>query len=1004
MGRGRSATGAVTRPIGRALVLPALLTLLVLLALLALGSPLLADSDFRYRTVRTKNLRLVYMFADQEYILPHLARCFENSFQYHQRMFDYVPSEEVTIYLNDSDDYGYAGTTTIPNNWITLGIEPFESVYETSPTNERMNWVMNHELVHVVASDQAAGTDRFFRKLFQGKVSPSDEDPVSIFYSYLTNPRRYAPRWYHEGLAVFLETWMAGGIGRALGGYDEMVFRAMVLGGSYFYDVVGLESEGTTNDFQIGQNSYLYGTRFISHLAYYYGPEQVIAWGRRDEGSKGYFSSQFKQIFGVSLDDEWSRWIEWEHRWQHENLDRIRQYPTTPYRILARRALGSVSRAFCDVERGKLLAAVNYPGEFAHVAAIDLNSGRAEKICEIATPALYYVSSLAYDDSTGTIFFTTDNSRQWRDLNAVDVATGRTRVLVENCRTGDLAFCRRDRNLWGVQHHNGRSRLVRFPPPYDDWQEILILPYGKDMFDLDVSPDGRFLSATLVEISGRQWLVKLDTAALLAGGGDYFEFLWEFPNGGPANFVFSPDGRYLFGTSYYTGASNVFRFDLSLRVMEAVSNCETGFFRPVPVTADSLLVFRYTAEGFLPVMIPNTVVEDVNPIRYLGQAVVERFPVVKDWILGSPRQIDLDSVTVYKGDYGKLRDLGLTSAYPIAEGYKEYPAFGMRLNFMDPVGLYGLDGAVSYSPNLKLPADERLHLRARFRHYPWTILSAYNRADFYDFFGPTKTSRKGYSLGIQHERHLLLDRPRSLIWTTNLTGYGGLERLPDYQNVATTYDNFGILRSDLSYTRLRKTIGAIEAEKGLRWRLSALSTLVRSQSYPRLFAELDLGFLLPVDHMSLWLRTSAGHGFGNRAEPFSNFYFGGFGKNWVDHAGCDRYREHYSFPGLDLNAASGRNYGKALLELTLPPLRFRRWGFPALYCTWARLALFSGGLITNLETVAEQRRLIDFGAQLNLRLVLFSSLESTLSVGYAVAAERGQSPQDEVMASLKILR
>ena len=60
---------------------------------------------------------------------------------------------------------------------------------------------------------------------------------------------------------------MAGGMGRILGGYDEMVFRTMVLENAYFYDVVGLESEGTTIDFQVGQNSYLYGTRFVTWLA-----------------------------------------------------------------------------------------------------------------------------------------------------------------------------------------------------------------------------------------------------------------------------------------------------------------------------------------------------------------------------------------------------------------------------------------------------------------------------------------------------------------------------------------------------------------------------------------------------------------------------------------------------------------------------------------------------------------------------------------------------------------
>ena len=113
-------------------------------------------------------------------------------------------------------------------------------------------------------STRPRGSDRFFRGLFRGKVAPIAEQPETILYFYLTAPRVAAPRWYHEGIAVFLETWMAGGLGRAQGAYDEMVFRSMVRDGSRFYDPLGLVSEGTKIDFQVEVNSYLYGTRFMS--------------------------------------------------------------------------------------------------------------------------------------------------------------------------------------------------------------------------------------------------------------------------------------------------------------------------------------------------------------------------------------------------------------------------------------------------------------------------------------------------------------------------------------------------------------------------------------------------------------------------------------------------------------------------------------------------------------------------------------------------------------------
>ena len=90
--------------------------------------------------------------------------------------------------------------------------------------------------------DQAAGRDRAFRRLFQGEVMPVSEQPESILYFFLTTPRVAAPRWYQEGIAVFVDTWMAGGLGRAQGGYDEMVFRSMVRDNTPVYDPLGLVS------------------------------------------------------------------------------------------------------------------------------------------------------------------------------------------------------------------------------------------------------------------------------------------------------------------------------------------------------------------------------------------------------------------------------------------------------------------------------------------------------------------------------------------------------------------------------------------------------------------------------------------------------------------------------------------------------------------------------------------------------------------------------------------
>ncbi len=104
-----------------------------------------------FYTVRTGSMRLVYYADEHRFIIPHLMRSFQNALSFHHTLFEYTPTEPVVVYLQDYDDYGYAGATSVPINYMILGISPYEYTYETSPTNERINWVIGHELVHIVA-------------------------------------------------------------------------------------------------------------------------------------------------------------------------------------------------------------------------------------------------------------------------------------------------------------------------------------------------------------------------------------------------------------------------------------------------------------------------------------------------------------------------------------------------------------------------------------------------------------------------------------------------------------------------------------------------------------------------------------------------------------------------------------------------------------------------------------------------------------------------------------
>jgi len=951
--------------------------------------------------LETNDLRFVYMGEIHGYLVPHAARCFENAFSFHKKLFNYTPYDKVTVFFHDFNDYGNAGATCLPLNRVNSGIAPFGFTYETMPANERMNSIFNHELVHIVALDQYSSSDHFYRSLFLGKVTPVEDSPLSMFYSYLTVPRRYAPRWFHEGIAVFLETWLAGGYGRAIGSYDEMVFRTLVKENKTIYDLVGLESEGVKVDFQVGVNSYLYGTRFMSYLALKEGPMKLIDWVDRKDGTSAYFANDFNRVYGCSLVDKWDEWIRWEKEFQKQNIKQISENPLKNYKVISNTALGSISKPYFNKKENKIYLGVNYPGQVAYIASLDKSTGKLERLCDIKGAALFYVTSLAYDRQSGNLFYTEDNN-DWRDLAVFNTKTGRRETLMKDIRVGDLSFNDKDSSLWGVRHYNGLSTLVRIPKPYDDWNSIFTFPYGRDLYDIDISKDGKYLVGSLSELTGKQYLVKFEIDKLLSGDSKYTK-IFDFDPSIPGNFIFSEDGKSLFGHSYYSGVSNVWQYNFENDKMNILSNDDTGMFRPCEIGSDSLIVFKYTSDGFLPVVISKEKANKVNTINFLGQEVVDKYSFLKTWALKSPTRINIDSLTTYTGSYNGFSSIRVLSAYPIVEQYKAYTAAGYRFNFSDPVGFYNSDLTVSYTPSTTIPNDERFHSRFNFEYMQWKATIKYNYADFYDFFGPTKTSRKGYSLGIRYKDYLLYDAPRTVELTVSANYYGNLEKMPDYQNVNVAFDRFLTFGASLHYKYVTSSLGSADDEKGFEVKLSNSNNYVQTKFYPQFYTDIDYGFQLPLNHSSIWLRGQAGVGIGTRSDPFANFYFGGFGNNYIDYQSEKRFREFYSFPGVELNSIAGTTFGKGLIEWLLPPIRFKSVGNSSFYLTWLRPTLFASVLSSNFDDNNLRSNFYNAGGQFDFRFNVLSNLKLTLSAGFALSTQINANPTKEWMFSLKIM-
>jgi hypothetical protein len=951
-------------------------------------------------TLETKDLDLLYFDPIQTYLTPYIARAYENALQFHKRKFDWTPWEKTTMLLKDFSDYANAGARAAPNNAVLIDVAPLSVTMETFTPGERFFTIVNHEMAHVAQMDVWNKRDAGWRRFFHGKVTPIQEHPESIIYNFLVTPRNNTPRWYLEGGAVFFETWMSGGLGRAQGGYDEMAWRAKVRDGDKFYSPLGLESEGIAVDFQVGVNDYLYGTRFMSYLALKYGPEKFVEWQSRREGSKAFYADQFKHVFGRRLDDVWDEWIAFEHDYQKANLAKLAQYPLTETTKLSPTGLGSVSRGYVDPRTNSLIAAFRYPGTIGFIGRMDLSTGKLTKLQEIKGMMLYKVTSVAFDPDARTAYYTEDNYA-FRDLIAVNVDTGKKRMLLKDARIGDMVVNPADKSIWGIRHENGLATIVRIPPPYAGFNQVHSFKYGQVPFDLDISPDGSMLSASFGEVNGTQTVRVWKTDSLSPDGDPVEVSRLALPPATPEGFTFAPDNKTMFGTSYYTGVSNVFRFDIASGKFDAVSNASTGFFRPMLQPDGSLIAYEYSGKGLQPVRFQPKVQNDLATVEFLGTKVVNERPELKTWGVGSPSKIDLEPLITARSKYNSGRRMKLAGIYPMVEGYKKAVSPGYFIHFEDPLQFRQINASISVSPFDKMRDKDRLHAKIQYKTLNWDLQYKHNGADFYDLFGPVERSRRGDVFSAAYNKTMIYDPPRQLDLFGSAAIYLGLETLPSAQNI-TSPKNIFSMEVGAKYTNTRKALGGVDHEKGIAWRALADLDYADSKAFPKLYGGVDYGVPLPLPNSSFWLYAHAGISGGQRAHPLAAFYFGSYRNNYVDNRPEKRYREMESFPGFEIDEIAARRFAKITGEVNLPPIRFAEVGTPVFYLSYIRPAVFAGAMAVNAPD-GRNHRYMDLGTQLDLNFTVALRLPMVFSVGVAGGFEDGHYRKTEWLASLKIM-
>lgn len=980
-----------------------------------------ATTGQTYYQYKTDEARMVFFDKNLSRYIPHMIRMFQNGKALHEQIWTtdsvYVP-EAPLLLLTDWEDDGNGGATPLPRSLIQIGMAPLSMSYYVNPSSERYRQLFCHEYTHIVMGDKYNRRDLAWRRFFGTKVGTENAHPISALWSYKSVPRWYAPRWYHEGIACFMETWLGGGVGRALGGYDEMYFRSIIDGGDELFSVVGLETEGTTMDFQVGANAYLYGTRFVNYLAATYGYEKLISFYNRTADSRTFFGNQFKNVYGQSLRKVWNDWRVAEKAHQEANLATIRKYPITETTTLTQEPLGSVSPLVYDSVNGKAYAAMNAPGGFAHITELDLKTHEMRKVVDVNGVQLYNPAFVALDTKGQRLIYTSNNSKM-RALEVFDLKTNKVVKKRKYQRVNNIVYDNASDCLYGLFSNAGSQSIVRYDHDIENAEVIYAFPFGVSVFDMAVSHDGKMISVTTQGDNGEHTLQLFRTEDLAMAIFKPEKLVtWDDSNLG--QFRFSLDDRYLIGSSYYTGVSNLWQIELASHKMEMISNTDIGLFAPLEIGPDTLLALEFERDGMRPVLLQRQVVNDANAVELFGQKAYENNKEALEAVgllKKEPRKIEFGDVYNSIIPYQVLKEMKFAGAYPTVTGFtdksawnKVTPVVGYQFIFNDPVGLSSLKMGVGVSPWSTNAVKNQFHFDLQWKYYFWTVTAAWNHTDFYDLAGPMRTSRKGYMTTVAYDYTNSLTIPYNKAWGVSVGAYGDMDALPLYQEIDVDegVKSMQTISAYAKASKLRTSLGGVMKEQGYALGMKGYGYLAGGSFYPSVEATADFGTLVPIDrNTSFWLRTAAGHSFGDAESTFGNSYFGGFRNNRLDYKESFQYRTPMAMPGAKIDDIPAHSFAKATAELNLRPIRFNNVGALFCYPTWIQCSMFGTGLSTwNPDT--SHKMYYSAGVQLTTELVFLNYLKTTLSVGYGHLFAPKNSPigsrhGNELMISLKLL-
>lgn len=527
------------------------------------------DPALHFRTVETPHFR-VHFHAGGEALAQRTARLAERAHRLVTPLLGHAPTEPTQILLVDYDDRANGWAISTPYNVIELLAVPPDP---RSVLNDFDDWLwllVAHEYTHVVHMDTVRGLAHVGNRVFGKMLSPNAA----------------WPRWFVEGLAVWMESLVSSG-GRVRSSLHDMELRMHLLEGRAF-DLGVLSNPPLT--WPRRDAWYLYGGRFLDYLARRFGPgvlrdvslanAATVVPYLLDQIAEERTGQRFDILFAAFLA---------EQRERYEMQQKAIGAPS-PQRFLT--GDGEIRRTPRLSPDGGTLYSLKLDADGRPtVRALELATARERVVAEVNGDG-----ALAVLPDGRLLLGQPDVHRQFNsfeDLFLLDPATGAFDPVTRGARLSDPDVDRAGRIVCVGRPGQARTALL-VADSLDDLRAgrlraVHEAPEGELVASPRFSPDGR--SIVFLEHRGGGFdLRRLD----LATGR-----LDDLTRDGAQDLApaFSADGRRVFFSSDRTGIYDVYELDLDTRETRRHTRVIGGAFDPIE--RDGTLHFvGYRALGY----------------------------------------------------------------------------------------------------------------------------------------------------------------------------------------------------------------------------------------------------------------------------------------------------------------------------------------------------------------------------------------------------------------------